>query len=401
MKRAALFVGVNRYEDPEINPLQFAEADATELYAFFKHRAGYDDVRNLLNPDADMVLETASKMVSALGPGDLFLFFFAGHGVEFEKRHLLLFPKARYKRLRYFQNTVPVDLLKSETEAKGVHRVFILDACRSNLLSGMRSTKASGMRGTSTLRDICATNISSPHYGGFAILCACDEGQQSRELPDRQHGIFAASVLQLCERAWRGGEELAISGSLLTALQDELSRNLGTEAESQRPWLQVSGVLPPLLPSRQATGSTSAHHCIPTHDTVRDAASVSQPTGTAPIPTAGSAWASGSRAPLWFLAPALFVMTGVLAALREWDNWVFAGFLLPVALGAAKVGRSAVKAIVLPVLSAFTYLGVLALRYNAWEGLVAQVPVLGIMIIPHVLLGTALAVGARQGKEIK
>ena len=51
MKRTALFVGVNRYEDPEINPLQFAESDATELYAFFKHRAGYDDVRNLLRPD--------------------------------------------------------------------------------------------------------------------------------------------------------------------------------------------------------------------------------------------------------------------------------------------------------------------------------------------------------------
>ncbi len=32
MKRAALFIGVNRYEDSEINPLQFAESDTTKRY---------------------------------------------------------------------------------------------------------------------------------------------------------------------------------------------------------------------------------------------------------------------------------------------------------------------------------------------------------------------------------
>ena len=61
MKRAALFVGVNRYEDLEINPLECAESDATELYAFFKHKAEYHDVRHLLGPDNDDRLGVEEK----------------------------------------------------------------------------------------------------------------------------------------------------------------------------------------------------------------------------------------------------------------------------------------------------------------------------------------------------
>jgi len=150
IKRTALCV--NWYRDPGINGLQFAEADATELYAFFKRSAGYDEVRHLMAPEADQVLDCAREMAAGLEAGDLFVFFFAGHGYEFQGRHLLLSRKARVSRLHFFHQTVPVDLLKEETQQAGVDRVFVLDACRTDLLKDRGG--ASGLRGAQGLRDL-------------------------------------------------------------------------------------------------------------------------------------------------------------------------------------------------------------------------------------------------------
>ena len=50
MKRVALLVGVNHYEDPQINSLRFAEDDAITLHAFL-YGAGYE-VKLLRSPES-------------------------------------------------------------------------------------------------------------------------------------------------------------------------------------------------------------------------------------------------------------------------------------------------------------------------------------------------------------
>jgi TPR repeat protein/uncharacterized caspase-like protein len=247
MKRSALFVGVNQYEDPGINPLEYAENDATELYAFFKRSAGYDDVRRLSNPNSEVLLETVEEMLVGLGQDDLFLFFFAGHGVEHEKRHLLLCPRVRYGRLAYFQQTVPVDLLKDETNKPGLNRIFILDACRTELLKGGRLVGGEGLRGTAGLRDIVAARKPEMNAGGFALLCSCDEGQQARELSSLRHGVFAAAFLSVCEERLQQGRELTVSDDLIRSLQDRIGKTAGDAVAAQRPWVTKSGELPPLI----------------------------------------------------------------------------------------------------------------------------------------------------------
>ena len=244
MKRAALFVGVNRYEDPEINPLQFAEKDAAELYGFFRHRGEYDEAKLLLSPESDEILDTARGLVEGLEPGDVFLFFFAGHGYVWEGRHLLLCPQARYRRLRYLQQTVPVDLLKEETEREGVHRVVVLDACRTNLLAGDRGAPA-GLRDVGAMRRL-AEGVTG---GGFALVCACDEGQQSRELPNLEHGVFTAAMLRVLEETVRQERAVVIGDEFVSKVEREiveLLKGFGSEAR-QRPWYVRSGSVAPLF----------------------------------------------------------------------------------------------------------------------------------------------------------
>ncbi len=267
MKRAALFVGVNRYEDPEITSLEYAENDATELYAFFKHRAGYDDVRHLLSPDSDKILDTASDMLQRLGPEDLFLFFFAGHGVEHGGRHLLLCPKVRYSRLKYHPDAVPLDLLKQETSMGGVNRILILDACRTDLLKGRRSL-GQGMRDVQCLRTMVAQ--SSPSQGSLAILCSCDEGQQAQELHQLGQGLFTQVLLDMFESSERGRLSLSLGDEFeerLVAGMRNLARNAGMGA-TQRPWIQKSGTVPAILSWPSVAGSPIRHQ--PQQDAARD-----------------------------------------------------------------------------------------------------------------------------------
>jgi hypothetical protein len=265
MKQAALLVGINRYEDDSIVNLAYAEQDAREIYAFLKRTALYDEVRHLpaSEADEDRILNAAARLTDHLEPGDLFLFFFAGHGVQYRGRHLLLCPQVRFHRLEFGHHTVPVDLLKRETARSGVSRVFVLDACRGNLLA-TREGPAQGFQGVRGLRDI--VSASPPQEGPLSILCSCDEGRQAQELPRLEQGLFSRALLEEFERAAREGGELKLDDRLEHALRERMSR-LARDHDlpllDQRPWIQRSGEAPALLHGRRK--EPSAPNLSPAH----------------------------------------------------------------------------------------------------------------------------------------
>ena len=88
MKRHALLVGVEEYRDKMISRLQFARADAMALAERLSDRCGFDHVRVLAGdsgeeaPDLVNIVTALRDMAGELREDDLFLFFFAGHGVE-------------------------------------------------------------------------------------------------------------------------------------------------------------------------------------------------------------------------------------------------------------------------------------------------------------------------------
>ncbi|MGO8678746.1 MAG: caspase family protein [Limisphaerales bacterium] len=252
MKQTALLVGINRYEDDSIVNLAYAEQDALELYAFLKRTALYDEVRHLpaSEADEDRILNAATHLTDHLRPGDLFVFYFAGHGIQYHGRHLLLCPQVRFHRLEFGHHTVPVDLLKKETARSGVSRVFVLDACRGNLLATREGT-AQGFQGARGLRDI--VSASPPQEGPLSILCSCDEGRQAQEVPSLEQGLFSRALLEEFESAARDGGELRLDDHLEQALRERMSR-LARDNDlpllDQRPWIQRSGETPALLYGR-------------------------------------------------------------------------------------------------------------------------------------------------------
>ncbi len=229
-----------------------------ELHGFFKHKAGFDAVEALVGGQiryAQKVVEVAASMVRNLGPGDLFLFCFCGHGVERGGRHLLLGPKSSLSDLTYYTETIVVDQLRDKTPRPGLARAFILDCCRRDV-EQHRGDEGAGFRGSGAMRDVVARTPG--HAGPLTVLCSCDEGTVAQEVADLQHGLFTYALLKELEAAGERGEKLALNDLLEASLRgrmQDLAVRHNLPRREQRPWIKRSGDAPVLLASLSSSAS--------------------------------------------------------------------------------------------------------------------------------------------------
>ena len=191
MKRHALFVGVNDYADTAFKNLRYSLSDAVALSGAFAAR-GFD-VEVLSNPKADSVLGAVERKAAGLGPGDVFLFFFAGHGFTApDGSHLLICSNDRLAYLRHNRAGIPVDLLEEITNGRGCNRAFLLDACRTDVFAGVES------RGAET-RDLALVSLpdAKVHAGTCCVLRSCDRFCPAMEFDDLGHGVFTRAVMDM------------------------------------------------------------------------------------------------------------------------------------------------------------------------------------------------------------
>ena len=198
MKKHALLVGVERYEDPAIDSLKFAAADASALGAKLREICGFDRIRILADGDAtrptkNAVLDAFVECADGLDSDDLFLFFFAGHGVEVNGASVLLTCDTRLARSHHGITRQDLDCELAKVRAG--KRILIFDACR-NAPESARSGAGNAMAETFA-RDIraCAEN-DSDSYVGTSLLFACKAGQRAYECADSGHGVLTHFLLE-------------------------------------------------------------------------------------------------------------------------------------------------------------------------------------------------------------
>ena len=192
MKRHALFVGVNNYADPSIQNLAFPSEDATELASVFRRLLKFDKVEKLINPAHSPDVEDAVEgMAQGLGPGDLFLFFFAGHGFRVKENHVLVCAKDKYAKLEDEYAGLPVGLLKKIMRGPW-NRMLVLDACQNDI----RATRGVDCgAATRDLELIHALDDGAPGAGFQIVITSCSEGQKALEVSDLKHGLFTSALL--------------------------------------------------------------------------------------------------------------------------------------------------------------------------------------------------------------
>ena len=196
MKRYAVFVGVNDYSN-DITPLRCACKDAKTLSLKFA-KAGFELPELLLDNDAasGKILNVLDEIGKKIQPGDLLVFYFAGHGRELNNEHFLVCKDGYADPKRYTIGSLPLSAVVDSTGKEGVHRLFILDCCRDNLLAGRSTAYA-----CETARSIALDSALKVKSGLIPplILSSCSSGEKAFEDQKSGHGYFTKALLKTIE----------------------------------------------------------------------------------------------------------------------------------------------------------------------------------------------------------
>lgn len=190
MKRLALFVGINTYKKKRLN---CARADAEVLHAEFSRH--YDVTKLLVDKNAtpEMIISELDDLQKQAKAGDMLVFFFSGHGSDFKGERLLAVPD--YDKHGTFTETVGLSTatLRKKTDVRGLHRLFILDCCRTHYdeESEILDEASDSGKGTGYVRRHGKRAIVWP-----TMLSSSSPGQTSYEHSAAGHGYFTEALIE-------------------------------------------------------------------------------------------------------------------------------------------------------------------------------------------------------------
>ena len=244
MRKYALLVGVEEYRDKMISRLQFARADALALAELLRDRCGFHLVRVLADENGEdeplllNIVTALRDMAGELRQEDLFLFFFAGHGIEQDGHGYLLARDSMHMFPEHGALSLTL-LQKTFGRLPASRRILMLDACRNSPEAG-RGDEDNRL-GDGLARDIVAVSrASGSEHATTCLLTACKSGQRAHEWPDKGHGAFTHFLLEgLDGGAWREGE--LDFESLAAYTYQETSRWSSVVGRAQIPWYEKFG----------------------------------------------------------------------------------------------------------------------------------------------------------------
>jgi Tfp pilus assembly protein PilF len=232
--RWALVIGLDKYQSPEIPPLQGAVADAKAIAAALVRYADFSPQQVVTlttdgpnKPTAAAIIDKLSELRSAVKPGDLFLFFFAGHGVEVEGRRFLLTYEVQATSPGALKmSSLPVSNLMQELEELKVRdRIIMVDACRDDPLNrGQRQLNVA-----TAVMEAQFTLQPSSEAGVRATFLSSTRGESAYEWTEKGRGFFSYFI----EKGLSG--EAGVYGKVtLNSLSDYLNENVPQAVRQQR-----------------------------------------------------------------------------------------------------------------------------------------------------------------------
>lgn len=251
-KRFALVIGVDEYQDSQINRLSGATNDAKSLANALVRYAGFPSDQVILlasdqpqerQPNRGNILQYLSNLRGVVPEDGLLLVSFAGHGIERSGRGFLCPSDARIGgSITLLESTaIAVDTVREWIRDTGVKQVLIiLDACRNDP-SGRGDQQ-------NKLTDSFAKNfnfdIRNHEVTAFATLYATDVGHVAYEYKEKKQGYFTYLLIEGLKGGAANERGEVTLGSLVTYLQEQVPKrirlDLGQE-KSQKPYAIVGG----------------------------------------------------------------------------------------------------------------------------------------------------------------
>lgn len=228
-KRFALVVGISDYQNPAIPDLKFADRDALAFSEYLKDPNGggveTKNIQVLLNDKATAgnVIAAFYSMLDLVKEGDLFIFYFSGHG-DLEAKtmnqpgFLLCWdaPPSVYMIGGTFGLVYLQELISTLSVTNKAKVLMITDACRSGKLAG---NQIGGSQLTSA-------NLAKQYANELKILsCQPDELSLEGTAWGGGRGVFSYYLLKgLQGFADRNADQMVTLFEIERYLEDEVSQ---------------------------------------------------------------------------------------------------------------------------------------------------------------------------------
>ena len=211
MKRRALLVGVERYQDAAIANAGYAIHDIRALRDVFED-FGFQ-AQCFENPSRNKLVDAVARSTEGLERDDMFLFFFAGHGLTLRGEEVLCCADDHPGKTM----GVPFAEIRAMTDKPGLHCVFLLDTSRSGI-----PAKFGGPEGT--LREMPPLNevVAADKRSSMVVIYACRQGQNSYAVESAGHGLFTLALIDVLRRKRQETECVAVD----LDLRDSLARRM-------------------------------------------------------------------------------------------------------------------------------------------------------------------------------
>jgi hypothetical protein len=225
-------IGINKYRNPKYN-LNYAENDANGFVSALESGAasifGSINKTFVLNEAAtrDGILSAFEKVKSQVQPQDVFVFYYAGHGVmdggsNRSQPEFYLVPHDVTKmyeadELLKEKGVSADDLLQLSKSLLAQKQLFVLDACQSG---GALQTFA--MRGAAEEKAIAQLARSTGTY----FIAASGTEQFATEVATLGHGVFTYALIQTLKGDCRNTPDKKVTVNMLKSCIEELVPDL-------------------------------------------------------------------------------------------------------------------------------------------------------------------------------
>lgn len=252
MKRHALVIGINEWQDKRIKRLSCAENDAQSVNDL-AHRLRFDRVKQLRGQEvtAAKILEALDEIGAGLGPGDLLVIYVSGHGLFEDRVHYIVCHDARRddyllkKKLGLFS----LDVMLTHLRKKGVFDILLItDACRE-ALDQAKDTRQARFQGEKEFRNLAAPMAADSST--VVLLSSCMENKLAREL--ESHGLFTQALVDSWTEKLEQDSPIWVNTTFKEELRlrmEDLAQRQGWPADEQCPLIEEGRPLPYALDGR-------------------------------------------------------------------------------------------------------------------------------------------------------
>ncbi|MFT5601359.1 MAG: WD40 repeat protein [Flavobacteriales bacterium] len=200
-----LSIGINQYENPAYD-LKYAKNDCKE-FAHVLSESGselFSEIFTTVIYDKDAnkenILRSVQDIKTKMGPEDVFIFYFAGHGMLYSDNKMgnptseffLILNNVTnlYGNLSMLQTKglSATDLLQISKTMSAQKQIFVLDACQSG--AALNSLAVRGVEREKTMAQLAKNT-------GTFFITASQDSEFANESGNLKHGIFTYSIIEI------------------------------------------------------------------------------------------------------------------------------------------------------------------------------------------------------------